>query len=524
MSVKPIKLIEISGKSWMAGLSVQSYIAVGGIFGEATNFDPFERMGVWIPSIQGTGRGSGTINTDTRQNLRYIVDWSNSADSGHSYFYAFCNKNTVYSVKSILSGTVTDVSAQVNFADGSDGPDTSNGIRGAIRYRGKIIYISDTTVFTGSIPLTLANQSRILIGLTSVVVGGALTAYPIEHIPHVGPDRNLYITNGNSIARVTTIDTTTGNATQYLSFEAGIRIRDITDDGQYLVIAGDDNRTSDTSGSNNTFSGQHRCFVAFWNMKSQDLTRIWEFRDGRIYSIEKTEDEIIIYAVDNIYTCNINNPIRPLIPLRGKTTIPTDSGTNPANTIRKGTGIVLWAYSSVIAGYGRPHPYSDKVLFKLNRIPPAASASSIPALFYNGAAVWASTNSTGDGSRLYDFDLGSTRNSSTVSIAAIDFKRPYKFAYAKAVFRKPLASGEMLQLKINTANGNREILARSTVSNASQGAVSGHIFWPAPNATASNQTHTFENTTQIQMNNVGAEVTRFELWGYPMPEDQTTGF
>jgi len=40
--MKPIKIYELKGLDWVKGISIQTGIALGGIFQTAINFDPFD--------------------------------------------------------------------------------------------------------------------------------------------------------------------------------------------------------------------------------------------------------------------------------------------------------------------------------------------------------------------------------------------------------------------------------------------------------------------------------------------------
>ena len=74
-----------------------------------------------------------------------------------------------------------------------------------------------------------------------------------------------------------------------MTFEEDVIIRGIADDGVNLIIVGDTNSANDPSGGLEV--GYFRCFVAFWNMKSQDMTRVWDFKDNSVYGVEVVEDE-----------------------------------------------------------------------------------------------------------------------------------------------------------------------------------------------------------------------------------------
>lgn len=494
MADKAVKIIEISGTDWMSGLSAQKYMPLGGIFKDATNFDPFEESGIWLPSLVGTRQGTAQV----AGTIKHIVPWVNTNDNNLPYFYGI-GDGVAYAVKSFTPYTVSAVNT------GISGITTA---RGATRFKGKILYADDSTVKINSIPVAATSQSNILTGLATA-----------EHIMHIAPDRNCYVINGQYVGRITSVAGTAGNSSKYLTFEDDVTTRDLADDGKHLIIIGD------TSGSVSLASNQtlnSRCFVAFWNMKSQDLTQIWEFKDSRLYSVEVIEDEVVIVGADNVYVCNVETRIKPLMPFRNNPTVSASTSIFPAATIRRGNGVALWGHGTEILGYGRPHPNVKKTLFKLNTTP---FGTRFMSLYHDGSILWGSVDDgTLANGRLYDFNTGTTLNSSSLKLTDLDFKRPYEFAYAKVVLREAMSSGESITLEIITGDGARDILNSRAVTHTADGALTEYIYYPEPNATAANQTLIFNDITDFTVTSNGPEVRRLEIWAYPRNPRTITGF
>ena len=334
------RIIEISGESWLSGISVHPYLPVGGMFQKATNFDPFQKVGIYIPSKTPSEVGSGAT---IAQNIEAMIGYSASTGTV-AHIIAFANSSKVYDINA-ANNSVSDVSSNIS------GMTT---VRGAAKYKGSAVYASDDNVYANVIPLQ-ASQTTILSGINTA-----------PHVMKVAPDRNLYVTNGSSVARITSVTGTSGNQSTYLTFETGVVTRGLDDDGTHLVIVGDTNSVSPSS-----VLERNRCFVAFWNMKSQDLTRIWDFEDSSVGGVACVEDEVLVFGSSGTWTCSVGSRPRLLQPGIDNTSL---FGAVPASgAVTKVGGIALWGVAtssgasegagSYVRGYGRRSPHTKKVLF-----------------------------------------------------------------------------------------------------------------------------------------------------------------
>ena len=309
------RILVIEGLSWLSGISAHSSIAVGGLFSKATNFDPNEKLGIWVTNKTPTRYGNAQITED----ITSMVVSSSSVASA-VYIHAFGDQKKLYRIN-VDDGTTVDQSTRIAIS----------GNNGSIVYKNKTVYASTTQVAAHDYPPSTqsANEIELLSGLTNITD-------PVKRAFHIGPDRNLYMTNGQYIAKITSVTGTVGNTAQHFSFEADVLTRDIDDDGIHLIF-GADARAPNTVNT----GGLSRCFVAFWNMKSQDFSRIWEFTDERIYGIAAVEDEVLIFGRNNIYTCSVGSRPKILLPLRGNSSLGS-ALTAPNSIIKKDNSIVLW--------------------------------------------------------------------------------------------------------------------------------------------------------------------------------------
>ena len=508
---EPVKILEISDKDWLSGISAQPYIPVGGLFQQSTNFDPFDKIGIYVPSQSESSIGVGVVATD----IRWIVSFSSTAVSGVTYFHAFGN-STLYTGRTTQGALPGGGSG---FIENQSSRITNMNSRGAIQFKSKIVYFGQTNAIANSLPIPrVSAEVTILSNLTD----------SYAHIPHIGPDRNLYVTNGSKIARVTSVTGTSGNDASFLSFEEDIATRGIADDGKHLIIVGDSSGFNEPNAGLAT--GEIRCFVAFWNMKSQDLTRIWEFKDNHVFGVEIVEDDVVVFARNNVYVCSVDSKPRILL-LKGGNSNVQESTPEPGSIKKINDHMVIWGgegYSdgdnnkNTIFGYGRVHPSLPKSLFTKHTLSVSPSGTkSIFSLFYDGG----NTNKiiASYGNSMYIFS--GTNQTSTTKIAGMDFKKPYEFSFAKVVLNKKLSSGQSVDVEIKTDEGDNTVLRNSSgttnsFSHTNFPGKKSHIFYPTPGTQATSTIALFEDLSDITIKNVGAEIRRFELWGKPLRPDQ----
>ena len=485
---KPVKILELSGEAWQGGLSIDRFSSMGGLYKVASKFDPFEKRGVYVSASKAKDR-TGIMNLPPK----YSVGWS---DGTNSQFYLLAD-NKAWSFNSSTFVAQGETSNIVGI----------DPVRGAIKFKDRILYAEDATVYSNYIPVS-SSQTTILAGLETT-----------EHMMHIGPDRRCYLTNNEHVARITNVDGTTGNDAEYLTFEEDVICRDLTDDGKRLVIVGDTNNDASTDGR-----GSFRCFVAFWNMKSQDLTQYWEFDDERLFAVARSEDEIIVFGSNNLYTCSISSRPKPISSFRNNVlgTIPGSISIGqiyPASVINRNSGEILWSTSGRTFGYGRPDPYSRKILFELGN---ETSQVKTYCNFFNGLILFSGNDNAGDTNpQLTDWYSGDA-DEAIVTMAEVDFKRPYRLAYAKVVFRTVLSFGTTMSLEILSVGGGSTLLRNTTVSFANDGAIRSKMLYPKPDSTTTASMPLFEETYTIQLKNTGCEIKRLELWATPAPEHQQT--
>lgn len=440
------KLISISGEDWMKGISLQPTIAVGGIFQLASNFDPFYRMGFMQPSFAATRYGTSEVT----KTIRYMT----GMDISGPFLIGYADNGSATALYKInaTTGAVTDEIASIT---------TATNARGLLFGQNRLLYAGTTTI--RSVSAALGGDASVLTGLTDG-----------EHPMVVGADLNIYGINGgadaNQIFRIVDASSTTGNVTNAFALEAGMRIRDLKNDGRYLVIIAD-NRNSSSSGI-----GTYNCVIAYWDYFSGTLTQRYDFRDSAMNALAIQDDgSAIVFGSDNIYVCNVASFPRPILSFKVLSNIATPP-TSPAQVIKR-NGSILWGGGDDnIFGYGSLIAGQKKIFFSPYSIP----TGTVTALAENTGQVWAA-NST---PAFYGFWDGS-RDTAVVYTTHVSFDRPYRLSDIKIVARGELASGESITVQVVAEAGGSAPSVTQTFSYATDGAKKVRIFPPKPNTDTS---------------------------------------
>lgn len=473
MENKPKKILEISGKDWMGGISLQSGIRVGGIFQTAIDFDPFNRMGFLQPSKSTTQYGSAQITKTIKYMAGidiagpFIIGYAEGGGATHLY------------KTNATSGATTDESASIT---------SSANARGLLFARNRLLYALPTTI--RSVAAALTGDAEILTGLTDG-----------EHPMVVGADLNIYGIDGgtaaNNIFRIVLATAATGNVISVFSLEPGMLIRDIKNTGRHLVMIAD-NRNSSSSGA-----GTYNCVVAYWDYSSGTLSQRFDFRDSAMNAcVQQPDGNILVIGGDRLYLTNISTPPTPVFSFTGNSTIATRQVTTPAKVIVR-DGIVLWADTNggTINAYGSLVGGQEKILFRPHTL------ANVTALVENFGQLWASTSTPA----LYGFWEGSTLATSTVSTSNISLDGTYSYAFARVVARSVLASGASVTVKIYSRAGGGLITDQATFSFSADGTKQSKIISRVPGTVSTdamvfNEIEKIEITTNVALQSV-------ELWG-----------
>ena len=483
---KPVKIFEIKMDDWLKGLSRQTEIAIGGIFSSMTNFDPFEIAGVMRTPLQST-LASDTAVTNTPTIITPVTI------SGVSYLFVH-TQNKLYQVLDGTPWTTTDKTASVV---------VTNGVRGAIVYQGRYVYTLAGSVRSNA--MALNDDKEIYNGANSD---------GIWHPMCVGADKKLYVGDRNGINVITNANGTSGNSGNAVTLESNMTVRDILNDGRYLVLLADNNDTGDYNfaGTSPTvplpIDGKYRCQVLFWDMVKSTFDQIYEFEDSYLVGGKILEGGIHIFGGDNIYVCNIATAPQAIFNFRSPSPI-TKKPRNPFQITRAKHSIYWCGVTGggKIYAYGSLFPGMTKIFYQ-----PFSGQDDASCIVFNGSKFY--TGSSASGQFLQISDTGSERIGGSVLTAPIYLDRPYKFHHIKVLLQTPMVSGDSVDAYMFSRDLSSDITASNTKSFTSEGAKQVLIFEKNPSANTVDIFEDFQLNLSVDGTTVPV-VAKVEVWGIP---------
>lgn len=476
------KIFELNKNIWGSGIALQPSAQRGGLFYQASNFDPFEVLDIMQPSRAPVRYGNATV---TKQ----INYFANFTQSNLPYLYGFAGLGTttaLYEIKG-TDGTVTDVSAQIA---------TTASARGCVIWYDNVsatrgfIYATDTTVRANSVPVALANDLEILTGLTSA-----------EHKFEPGADGNLYFTNGNKVGKITSTTGTAGNILDAFTFPAGYTIRDIANDGRYLVIIADNQTGTDQLGTYN-------CIIGYWDYASEQLTQRYNLQLNSVVAVQIMNGNAHVFSKEGIYICNVSAYPQILFPLNGTSSLVNSFPTKSSQVIKRGNDVILWGdgNSSKVYGYGSLGLGDKHIMFH----PASVGAGNITALGVQGLSntvtpIFIASSTPA----LYIQGISSTRDTASLITTSIVLPQPFKLSYIRVVAREVLSSGQTMTLSMSSQNYSKLASSSQTFSFTADGAKQSKYFLPITDTIQMFNDFALSFTSNFAIQSI-------EVWGEPL--------
>lgn len=496
---KPVKIFDLSMDKWMGGLSRQSSIMVDGLFSSSSNFDPFEISGMMQCSLAST-KASDLDITVTPTTINSFQK------SGVGYLYVH-SPTKLYEVLDGSPYTTVDKTANISAA---------SSVRGSIIFNGYYVYSLSNTVRARIVPVTSGSDVQIL----SLATDG--TWHPFC----VGADGNLYIGDYGVVGKITKslaagegVLGTTGNVGTAVALESGMYVRDLVNDGRYLVIIADNNPSGDynnTGGSTPPVpvNGNYRCQVLFWDMIKSTFDQRFEFNDSYLIGAKILDGGIYVFGGDNLYVCNISTPPKAIFNFRSPSTI-TEKPQTPYQIIRSKNSIYWCGQSNaVIYAYGSLFPGMKKIFYQ-----PFNSTHTPSTLGFNGSKFYIGTSGTDN--FLQVSDTGTTRNTGSVITAPILLPQPYKIAYVKVIMRNLFASGDSINVYMSSQNANEEVLSSNSQTFTQVGSRQVIIFDKhLPGGAHTSEADVFEDFQLTVISNKA--VAKVEVWATPVDSQTQT--
>lgn len=485
----PVKIFELKGDDFAKGLSYKQNFPIGGIFSQASNFDPFEDYGYYINSLDYAVTDSSLTYTPT-----VLTSWN---DSGTAKIYAH-SPTKLYEVLADSPYTSTDKSSQIT---------VTNPVSGAGIYKDKYIYVDNTagTVRSNSLPVASGSNTTILTGVASSNHYKPLCT---------APDKNLYMGDYGQISQITNVTGTSNNTAQFYLLEDTMAVRDLVNDGNYLVAIADNNTSYTTTLSG--VRGKYRCQVLFYDVNNGRSTAdyIYEFTDSYLISVKQLDGAIYIIGRDNIWVCNSVTPPKSVFNFGTNSTI-TEPPLNPFQVVKANNSIVwcgqtnskIYAYGSMVSG-------QKKVFYQ-----PYSVGHTPSAITHTGTNFFVGTS--GANEMLSVLNTGSTRSITSLTTCPIYLPNGYRYAFSKVIMKTKLSTGGQVFLGITSQNNNYEVTDTETKSYSASGNNKQSIIFNKKTDSGNPAQQIFNDFSLTIGSNQA--IARVEVWATPIDEhDQTT--
>lgn len=407
------KILELKGSDWVKGKSNSPYLPTGGLLQTLKGVNPFELPGTALPALNPSEITTGTVP-------KIFNSWT---DGTTAYVYVH-TPTKLYRVLKDSPYTVTDVTSEIV---------THTDIIGATIWKGKYIYANikgTPDLRSNSLPVAAGSDTVILAGFQNTIDYMAMC---------VGADSNLYIGDDFRVGIITSSTGTTGNS-NFFTLEDGFHVRDLINDGRYLVILSDNNDKS----LSKLKVGNYRCKVQFWDMIKSTADISFDVDDSYLIAGKTIDNSVYFFGYNGLYVCN--SATQPsLIRDFGTNTISVAKPYSPYH-LTKSRGSLYWvyggtdtAYQDRVFAYGNPISGQRKIFYDPFLI---GYSSVVKGMAVIGEQFWVGLTNL----KTLVFNTGSTRGQADIRPLNLVMDKPHRYDYTKITLTSPLTSGQSVQL------------------------------------------------------------------------------
>jgi len=487
------KIIEIKGTDFLKGKSAQPNLPIGGLFQSYFSFDPFEQSGVMRPSLSGTP--FVPMLSGSPAAVKFLSSWTNGTTN---YVYGALDGHLLRILKD-SPYTVTDVTSEIT-------PRTT--IRGAIIWNGKYVYAPDggatSDLRINALPVAAGSDVQIFASWNDV-----LESRPMV----IGADGNLYAGGNPCIYVITSSTGTAGNFK--IDIDANFTVRDLINDGRYLVILADNN----TQQLSKLKLGDYRARIYFWDMVKTQSSGTKILPDvvydlvGENYLIggKFIDNGIYFFGYNGIYVCNSATSPKMIRPFTGTYALTKGKPFN-SYQISASKGSLYWVQGSSdatiqgrIYAYGNPITGQPKIFYEPY---PSVSSFDVYSLISIGEQLW-----TADAQPGILIHNSGTRGWAEIKTTVQTMNRPHRYDYTKVVLTAPLVATQSVQVQI--FNGNGTSLSDETINFSAAGSKQTLIFRRVP---GTNSPDKFEEIYTDVIANNGAAIQRVSVYATPLED------
>lgn len=483
-----MKIAESKNEDWSKGISAQGNIPIGGLFQQMKGVDPFYNQGLVVPSF--------TPSTITPSSTPKFITNFNTGGVAYTYWHSDTE------IKQTLKDSpYTQV-------------DKSSFITFTLPVMGAIIWADIATGTSKYIYARAGGSLRAVpvpLAAGDIEIKAGFNSTPDDMPLCIGADGNLYHGDNSRVGIITSGAGTAGNA-GFFSIDGNFQVRDLINDGTYLVVLADNN-TQTTAGRQ---VGNYRCKIYFWDMKKSLADYIYEVQDSYLIAGKQLDGSIYFFGYNGLYICNAGTPPKLIRPFAGFNGLSVAKPTTSYQLI-KNKGSLLWidGLNSVLTNgniyaYGNPTTGQHKIFYTphLN----ANTSSLQTVLQVVGDQYWVANASP----TIYVHNIGSTNGTATITFLDKVMPQPHKFDFVKVVLSAPLASGQSVSCLVTGQNGGKTISATETKSYSASNPRQQLIFKVNPSTNSENR---FEDI-RVTITSVGASLQRVAIFATPL-EDST---
>ncbi len=462
--------LRLTAKDFLTGIGPGAHLGTGGLFFKAAGVTPLFEAGSSLSANNGllmAGASGTTVGGTLNGNILSSTQFTSSSDT-KAYFNA--SDSHIYSLvlDSAISNSFVDAHTAANLRHGLEVYRSSNA-------GNMLFYFMDTAIGRFNLNATW-DDAWTTISTDDV------------HATHQAFDR-IYFGNGIYIGVLSDDGsglTTSGagnTAKQAFSIARYGNCTDISDDGQFLVIA----TTKNASNDPNMLSG---CNILFWDTYSSLASRIYSIPDPYIFALEKTARGVFAIGTTGIWQVGY--------------------GFEPQKVFSRSTGIYSNQTTSALKyGKGAASSYADALLWggtsgtsqvvktfgkldataPLSYLQPFLSTPNKNITHVSGQLVkgWVFVGDSTPQVKAYPFSTtNAPQTGVTAQTAYIPVPEKVQVGRIDLIFGEPLTSGDSITAGAFT-DEDTTVTAFGTASFASDGATYRKCLYPNTSVTAEDQ-------------------------------------
>jgi len=487
--MKPTKILELKTTDWMKGLSVQSGFSLGGLFRIADNFDPFEEMCYFKPTLAPVQVDGTTISTKVNSLV-------SKSDGVSGYVFAIGTRTggtgnkCLYRIK-LDDGTVVDYSSQIDQHDGA----STIPHQGITYWNGRLIYEANGVIRSNIFTPDSGSDTNLLSTSNTGLTGA-------DVIFGVGSDGYLYYTanQGHSIGKIVLNTGTSGNVNNAFTFtDANLVPKDITSDGFYTIFLADNNYQR-------SLLVNATCKIFFWDTISSKAEVIYDIPDSYVISAKYVNGRVLILGASGLWVCNSATPPKLVMPITANR-LPT-----LASQVSVKGNILYWASASIggkIYAYGSD--MGKDILFSPYYTNDSSNLNT--CLVCSGEYFVAGVDEGVTTPKVFILNSGTARSGATIQTTTTPLVQPYSLSHIKVVIKKPLDTGEEITVQLLNANGGiiTDTITKTTLVNGNKQEL---LFEPKPSSIT---VKSFEDF-YLAINTNGAIIQRATVYGIPIDD------